>query len=58
MDIHRSAIFPAAQAFLKAHADLVKDARDRGYRVDVLSEERHPKVREWDCIHDEAERRT
>jgi hypothetical protein len=32
VEIHRSAIFPAAVAFLKAHADLVKGARDRGYK--------------------------
>jgi len=57
VEIHRSAIYAAALAFLEAHADLVKDARDRGYRVDALSQERHPEVREWDRIQDGAERR-
>jgi hypothetical protein len=54
---HRSAIFPAAQTLLEAHAELVKDARERGYRVDALSHERHPKVRDWDDIQDQSERR-
>jgi hypothetical protein len=38
VDIHQGAILPAAQAFLKAHADLVSNARDRGYRIDGLSQ--------------------
>lgn len=57
VEIHRSAIYPAAVVFLEAHADLVKDARQRGYRVDALSQERHPEVRDWDRLQDEAERR-
>lgn len=57
VEIHRSAIFPAALAFREAHADLVRYARDHGYRVDVLSADRHLKVREWDRIQDEAEQR-
>jgi hypothetical protein len=57
VEIHRSAIFPAADAFLRAHADLVKCARDRGYRVDALTQKRHPKVREWDRLQDETEQR-
>ena len=57
VEIHRSAIFPAAAAFLEAHAELVQYARDRGYLVDALTEERHPKVHEWDRIQENAERR-
>jgi hypothetical protein len=54
---HRSAIYPAAQAFLRAHADFVQTARDRGYRIDALTRERHPDVQEWDQIQDLAEDR-
>ncbi len=57
VEIHRGAIFPPAQAFLKAHAELVEAARARGYRVDALSRERHPEVREWDRLQEKAEER-
>lgn len=54
---HRSAIYPAAQEFLRAHDELVRAASALGYRVDALARERHPDVRQWDRSQDDAEER-
>lgn len=45
-------ISAAAQAFTQAHDQLVRAARDRGYRVDALSRDKHPRVQQLDDIRD------
>jgi hypothetical protein len=51
-------ILGAATEFTTAHDDLVKAAKDRGYNLDALGRDRHPRVRDLDEIYEPEQRRS
>jgi hypothetical protein len=45
---HSSAIWAAGKVFLAAHENLIRLARTRGYNVEALKRDRHPRALEID----------
>ena len=52
------AIHVAATDFFTAHTDLVQAAKDRGYNLDALRRDRHPRVRHLDAIYEPQHHRS
>jgi hypothetical protein len=46
------AILTTAEGFDAAHRAFVLIAKRRGYNIDALSRDRHPRVQEWDQIYE------